>query len=114
MKSHICGLDGGNKRCIQNSYWETPCKVSIGRLIRRWVGYIKIDLMKIGCDYVSGSGLDPMVGFGINNTASKSYIATYYLGSPLKWGWLFSELKLIFQPLVLKLLFIDLSFLLPY
>jgi hypothetical protein len=55
-----------------------------------------------------------MAGFDINITASNGSIATCYLGYPLKWGWPFLELKLIFQPLLLKLLFTDPSFLLPY
>lgn len=38
--------------------------------------------MKIGCDYVNGSRLDPAAGFDINNTASVCSIATCYLGSP--------------------------------
>jgi hypothetical protein len=45
-----------------------------------------MELMKIGCDYVTGSGLDPMAGFDINITASNGSIATCYLGYPLKWG----------------------------
>lgn len=85
MKGHICGLE--EIRSAYRTLTGKPLKkYPLGRLIRRQAGYIKMDLMKTGCDYVTGSGLDPMAGFDINNTASKSSIATCYLGSPLKWG----------------------------